>query len=709
MVTQTSYKKHFLVSLATIFVVGALISVFLYALLIYIEKQNLYGDYKERADAELAKTDAFIIHTIDHIKQTLDALALSSDFQIFSESDFDDKQAFAQDMHLSIEANHALFQLRFIDKNGQEIIRFDRDNQGRIFEVNDLQDKKNRYYFTKTKELKKDTYYVSNIDLNVEHGKVEKPYKPTIRVAKPIFKNSRFDGMLIANYNATNLIKTIQNNAQFNVYLIDEKGNFLLHPKPEKCWSTQLGQNYKASDEIDDLESLLSGSLENTNKTYYTKKITLTDNDFYVLYSLKPAYYDKAMDNIHQNIIMVFSIVALIGLPFAIIASYIQSSQARLLEYIFDNIPHPMFLKNKKGFFVLANNAMAELYSFKNKREILGKDSYKIIDQDIATQYMRRDSHVLEQGSLKIDEIFAKKDTDETVYFETIMVKITYFGIFKRTYILGIYIDITELKRLNETLALEVEREIAARIDIIKEKDLQDKLLTQQAKMAAMGDMMQAIIHQWKQPLNVISLSVTSLYDIAKEDTRYAEELNKSADTILDQIDFMNQTINDFRNFFAPKKEVMLFQPCKIITKIKSMFQGVFEKQNIIIITQNCKQVDIAGSPHEFMQVILNLFTNTRDALQEKGMESGQIICDYAIDQNGKALLIYIRDNAGGIPKHLLPKRLFEPNITTKETGTGIGLYIAKHIVERHINGKISVHNIKDGAEFIIELPIANL
>lgn len=242
-----------------------------------------------------------------------------------------------------------------------------------------------------------------------------------------------------------------------------------------------------------------------------------------------------------------------------------------------------------------------------------------------------------------------------------------------------------------------------------KEKEVYRKeleaMLIQQSKMAAMGEMMAAIAHQWKQPLNAISLIADYLLDQIESNTLTNEKLAKHLYKTSQQVVFLNDTINDFRNFFKPSTEKKRFLPGESLKSVKEMFQDHFEKYNVTIDIHEYDIFETEGYLNEFIQVALNLFNNSRDVLLEKGRRDGRIDC--FITREGDTGILRIRDNGGGIPEELLPDRLFEPYVTTKgEGGTGIGLQISKTIIESKMSGRLRAHNVDEGAEFVIELPV---
>jgi len=260
-----------------------------------------------------------------------------------------------------------------------------------------------------------------------------------------------------------------------------------------------------------------------------------------------------------------------------------------------------------------------------------------------------------------------------------------------------------ELKELNENLLRRVEEGIEERIGLEREKMVQREMLLQQSKMATSGEMMNAVIHQWKQPINAISLLSQSIEEELDEDCS-RDEIRRSCKDIIGQIWFMSETMDDFRTFFKPTKEKTVFRACESFAKVIKMFDKQFKKEGIEITVHPHTHFDTCGYPSEFKHVVLNLLNNAKDAFLERGIKNGRIDINFEIvDGFG---ICYIRDNAGGIPKDVIGS-IFEPYVSTKgEGGTGIGLYIAKTIIKDKMGGDIEVKNIENGAEFTIKLPI---
>ena len=262
-----------------------------------------------------------------------------------------------------------------------------------------------------------------------------------------------------------------------------------------------------------------------------------------------------------------------------------------------------------------------------------------------------------------------------------------------------------ELKYLNENLQLAIDK---------KTKELLEKeaILNQQAKMAAMGEMIENIAHQWRQPLSVIS-TISSSLKIKKEmNILDDKEFYEALQSINRTSQHLSNTIDDFRNFFSPNKEMNKFYLSQLIKKSKDLIKSRFDKFNIKVI-ENIDDIEILSYQNELFQVILNLFSNSIDVLSSSQIENKIIYIKIYHDENN--LYIEFLDNGGGIKDEFI-NRVFEPYFTTKHKsqGTGIGLYMSLQIVTKHLNGEISVKNdtfIENntayfGAKFTILLPI---
>ncbi len=232
----------------------------------------------------------------------------------------------------------------------------------------------------------------------------------------------------------------------------------------------------------------------------------------------------------------------------------------------------------------------------------------------------------------------------------------------------------------------------------LEENTKQLEALQQQSKMAAMGEMIGAIAHQWRQPLNNISTSIQNLkYDFKDGLLNNQEFIDNFIEKNKHTIKFMSRTIDDFRNFFRIDKEKQNFSIKKSTQTVVDMLWSQFNRYNIEI-NINGDDFVYNGLQNEYKQVILNLITNAKDALISNNIEKPVI--DINISNNK----VTISDNGKGIPKDII-NRIFEPYFTTKEQGkgTGMGLYMSKMIIEDNMDGVLSVKNIKNGVQFCID------
>jgi len=234
-------------------------------------------------------------------------------------------------------------------------------------------------------------------------------------------------------------------------------------------------------------------------------------------------------------------------------------------------------------------------------------------------------------------------------------------------------------------------------LNYIRKSREKDSMLAQQSKMAAMGEMLENIAHQWRQPLSSISTLSTGVKIRYEYDSIQKDELLNSMDTITATTKYLSQTIDDFRDYFNPNKEANYFNLKTIFQKSFDLIEKQFDLKNIKFV-KNLEDVYIYGFENEFLQVIMNIFNNAKDEFEKKEIKEKYIFVD--IQQSDNFVKISIKDNAGGIEEKILNK-IFEPYFTTKfkSQGTGIGLYMSKEIIEKHMRGDISAFN----EEFLFE------
>ncbi len=271
--------------------------------------------------------------------------------------------------------------------------------------------------------------------------------------------------------------------------------------------------------------------------------------------------------------------------------------------------------------------------------------------------------------------------------------------------------EITERKRAEEALwekqrlLEELNQSLEERIEkAVKELRQKDQVLIQQSRMAAMGEMIGNIAHQWRQPLNSLSLVIANIQDAYRFNDLNAEYMDQATADCYRLIQKMSTTISDFFNFFRPNKKISAFSARKQVQEAIFLVQASFTHHNIAIHLETAHDAELMGLPNEYSQVLLNLLSNARDAILAHKNGGGSV--DIRIENTGDTGCVMVRDSGGGISEDILEK-IFDPYFTTRPQGSGIGLYMSKMIIEGNMNGRITAHNIDDGAEFIVSVPLA--
>lgn len=248
-----------------------------------------------------------------------------------------------------------------------------------------------------------------------------------------------------------------------------------------------------------------------------------------------------------------------------------------------------------------------------------------------------------------------------------------------------------ELVDLNTSLELRITHEI-------RQSRLKDEMLHQQAKLASMGEMISNIAHQWRQPLNALTILIQTFRIKSRTNKLSPEFIDIQVTEGLHIAKTMSETIESFQNYFKPNKVKKTFSILDTIQESLKMIEGILHHSNIDVQINTNEEIVMNGYPNDFAQIMINLLNNAKDALVASSSSPKIIYVDINRKHTAKGSLLIIRviDNGGGIPKTVL-KRLFEPYFTTKHqsSGTGIGLYMTKKIIEDQFKGSIRARNIR--------------
>lgn len=245
--------------------------------------------------------------------------------------------------------------------------------------------------------------------------------------------------------------------------------------------------------------------------------------------------------------------------------------------------------------------------------------------------------------------------------------------------------------------------------ELIEELRKKDRMLFQQSKNSAMGEMISLIAHQWRQPLNELSIIVQQSQIKFDKNILSSELMNEYTKRSIDLINKMSDTIDDFRYFLEPQRVKNYLNLLSCIDKTISLIDVLFRRHNIKLLIDIPSDITILGYENEFSQVLLNLINNSKDAIVSNEIKNGQIEIK-AIKKDDEKIQLTFWDNGGGIKKDSI-NNIFDPYFTTKfaSQGTGLGLYMTKLIIKDTMNGQIFVKNENKGALFTILFDKVNL
>ncbi|GGD41180.1 hypothetical protein GCM10012288_14060 [Malaciobacter pacificus] len=357
------------------------------------------------------------------------------------------------------------------------------------------------------------------------------------------------------------------------------------------------------------------------------------------------------------------------------------SNRLEFDKVLLDTIPNPIYYKNTEGKFLGCNIAFVSLVN-STRNEVIGKTAFDFFPKEIASKNTKIDKELLKTFSTSTSEF-------------------------------TFYTPLNEMKHiiLNKAVYKNIDGTIGGIVcimDDITERVQQKQFLIQQSKLAEMGDMVAAIAHQWNEPLVELSALVQDIQTSYLLNELKDIDVNDFVKDSMVQIQYMSKTLSDFRNFLKPSTKKKLFSISKSLNEINEIIGKQVFYSNIKM-NFNYKNKDeellIYGYENEFKQVLLNLLNNAKNKIVEKNLNTHKkgtinINIQRCINYN----TIEICDDAGAIEDNILSS-IFEPYFTTKENGTGLGLYMAKVIIEDKMRGTISARNNENQAIFTIKLP----
>lgn len=357
------------------------------------------------------------------------------------------------------------------------------------------------------------------------------------------------------------------------------------------------------------------------------------------------------------------------------------SNRLEFDKVLLDTIPNPIYYKNIDGKFLGCNTSFETLVN-STRDEIIGKTAFDFFPYKIALSNTKIDKELLQTFSTSTSEFTFYTPSNEMKHI--ILNKAVY-------------------KNIDGTVG-----GIVCIMDDITERIQQKQFLIQQSKLAEMGDMIAAIAHQWNEPLVELSALVQDIQTSYLLNELKEVNVKDFVNDSMVQIKYMSKTLSDFRNFLKPSTKKKLFSISKALNEINEIIGKQIFYSNIKMsfnYKNENEELLIYGYENEFKQVLLNLINNAKNKIVENFKDSQEHAkIDINIERCQNYNTIEIIDNGGKIDEKII-NSIFEPYFTTKESGTGLGLYMAKVIVEDKMRGSIKVRNEGENVVFTIKLP----
>ena len=676
---KNSYKNFKVELILVLFTFGVIFSFILTNKILFGEKvQNIalsssINIYYEK--------DRIFEEFLDLSRNQLNSINKSNYFKEFISSKDTDK---VKDLFLALARTSLdIMQLRYIDKNGNEIIRVERDkNNSSVYLVpkEKLQNKEYRYYFQNSLNMPFDKVWFSNLDLNIENKKVQRPFNPTLRAILPIQRDNTFNGIIIINYYMEDFLNTLKENTIYNTVLFDKDGNTLIHYDKSKNWGFYLEKkynlNYDYKKEIN--EVLKTGEYE--DKNIFIKKFNFDiSNDLYMLFKLKDSYIEQLKKEQLKEYIIVSLIVFILALIVSIFLSKLFNNMSKTISKTGDRLKETSNLVklsyykyNYKNRLITFDDNFFNLLNY----EYTPKKSYHL---DELNDFF--DEDFLNHLKIKISDI-KNEDSFEFENYTKDNKKLNFFSKFRAIYkndeiieIEGIFQDITKQKKLMKSFEeAKIEAELANK---------------------AKSKFLASMSHEIRTPLNgIIGLNKLALK--SNPNSKIKEFLLKSETSSTALLNVINDIL-DYSKIEANKLklEKTSFELDKLLLNVTNLFDYEAYQKGIelhIDYDNNIPKI-LEGDPHRITQILNNLVGNA-----VKFTKSGYIeIKTNLIKKDSSSLILEcsVKDSGIGMNKEEQSK-LFksfsqvDDSTTRIYGGSGLGLTITKELIEL-MNGNIEV------------------
>ncbi|MBF0521233.1 MAG: PAS domain S-box protein, partial [Nitrospirae bacterium] len=357
----------------------------------------------------------------------------------------------------------------------------------------------------------------------------------------------------------------------------------------------------------------------------------------------------------------------------------IIESDLKFLQLFLETIPNPVFFTDYDRKFMGCNKEFADIVRLR-RRDIIGKSANEILPEELIHILSMYDNELIMTGAKQVYE--ARITYSDGIVHDVIVVKTQVLSMSCGYGIVGSFLDVTERKRM-------------------------EQMLVNNSRLASMGELITAIAHNWRQPINEIALTIGDIedaFEFGQLDKAYLRESVQSAMSTLHSI---SDTISEFRTFYKHSDVLEEFDVGLSVEDILKKFTEAIESCGIKFKVNLLENIKVKGYENEFKQVFLSILNNAKDAIMDTALNDNIGNIEITMSTESNKIAVSVADDGGGIPERVL-NRIFDPYFTTKMQGKGIGmgLYLGKIIIEHKMKGRLFAHNADGGAVFTIELPL---